>query len=179
MELGDRVRERRQQLGFSLRDLAERSELTASFLSQVERGVTSPSIDSLRRVASALDVPVFHFLLEPDRESPVVRSNQRIRLTWPGSQIGFQLLTPKLNRKMEAFLTEREPGDQTPIARLGEQTEEFIYVLQGQVEIQLGETAYLLGPGDTIYFDGAMLQKIEPRGDQTARYLSVLTPPVF
>ena len=73
MELGDRVRERRQQLGLSLRDLAERSELTASFLSQVERGVTSPSIDSLRRVANALDVPVFHFLLEPDRESPVVR----------------------------------------------------------------------------------------------------------
>ena len=70
MELGDRVRERRQQLGLSLRDLAERSELTASFLSQVERGVTSPSIDSLRRVANALDVPVFHFLLEPDRETP-------------------------------------------------------------------------------------------------------------
>jgi transcriptional regulator with XRE-family HTH domain len=179
MELGDRVRERRQQLGLSLRDLAERSELTASFLSQVERGVTSPSIDSLRRVACALDVPVFYFLLEPDRESPVVRSNQRIRLTWPGSPIAFQLLTPKLNRKMEAFLTEREPGDQTPIAHLGEQTEEFIYVLQGQVEIQLGETVYLLGPGDTIYFDGAMLQRIEPRGDQTARYLSVLTPPVF
>jgi len=179
MELGDRVRERRQQVGLSLRDLAERTELTASFLSQVERGVTSPSIDSLRRIAGALDVPVFHFLLEPDKESPVVRSNQRIRLTWPGSQIGFQLLTPKLNRKMEAFLTEREPGDHTPIARLGEQTEEFIYVLQGQVEIQLGETTYLLGPGDTIYFDGAVLQRIEPRGDQTARYISVLTPPVF
>jgi uncharacterized cupin superfamily protein len=65
------------------------------------------------------------------------------------------------------------------VARLGAQTEEFIYVLQGQVEIQLGETVYLLGPGDTIYFDGAMLQRIEPRGDQTARYLSVLTPPVF
>jgi uncharacterized cupin superfamily protein len=80
---------------------------------------------------------------------------------------------------MEAFLTEREPGDQTPIARLGAQTEEFIYVLQGQVEIQLGETVYVLGAGDTIYFDGAMLQRIEPRGDQTARYLSVLTPPVF
>jgi transcriptional regulator with XRE-family HTH domain len=179
MELGDRVRERRQQLGFSLRDLAERTELTASFLSQVERGVTSPSIESLRRIANALDVPVFHFFLEPDKESPVVRSNQRIRLTWPGSQIVFQLLTPKLNRKMEAFLTEREPGDQTPIARLGEQTEEFIYVLQGQVEIQLSETVYVLGPGDTIYFDGGMLQRIEPRGDQTARYLSVLTPPVF
>jgi transcriptional regulator with XRE-family HTH domain len=179
MNLGERIRDRRLQLGLSLRDLAERSGVTASFLSQVERGVTSPSIESLRRVATALEVPVFHFLLEDDQDTHVVRSNQRIRLTWPGSQIVFQLLTPRLNRKMEAFLTEREPGDQTPITRLGQQTEEFMYVLQGQVEIQLGETVYLLGPGDTIYFDGAMLQRIEPRGDQTARYLSVLTPPVF
>jgi quercetin dioxygenase-like cupin family protein len=52
-------------------------------------------------------------------------------------------------------------------------------VLQGQVEITLSEKVYLLGPGDTIYFDGATLQSIEPRGDQTARFISVITPPVF
>jgi len=179
MDLGERVRDRRSQLGLSLRDLAEHSGVTASFLSQVERGVTSPSIESLRRIATALDVPVFHFLLESDQDTHVVRSNQRIRLTWPGSQIAFQLLTPRLNRKMEAFLTEREPGDQTPLTHFSQQTEEFIYVLQGQVEIKLNEKTYLLGPGDTIYFDGAILQSIEPRGDQTARFISVITPPVF
>jgi len=179
MELGERVRDSRLQQGLSLRELAEQADLTAGFLSQVERNLTSPSIDSLRRIATALKVPVFHFLLEEDDDTHVVRSNQRIRLTWPGSQIVFQLLTPRLNKKMEAFLTEREPGDRTSLTHFGQQTEEFIYVLQGQVEIRLNEKVYLLGPGDTIYFDGAMLQDIEPRGDQTARFISVITPPVF
>ena len=179
MDLGDRVRTRRQALGLSLRDLAGQTGLTASFLSQAERGVTSPSIDSLRRISTALGVPVFHLLVESDENSPVVRSDQRIRLTWPGSQIAFQLLTPKLNRKMEAFLTEREPGDRTPIVVFGQQTEEFIYVLQGQLEIRLVEAAYLLGPNDAIYFDGAMLRGLEPRGQETVRFISVITPPVF
>ena len=74
---------------------------------------------------------------------------------------------------------EREPGDRTPLTHFSQQTEEFIYVLQGQVEVKLNDRSYLLGPGDTIYFDGAILQSIEPRGDQTARFISVITPPVF
>lgn len=179
MDLGERVRARRMEIGLSLRSLAEQAGLTASFVSQVERGVTSPSIESLRHIATALGVPVFHFLLEPEEEPHAVRSDKRVRLTMPGSQVSFQLLTPRLNRKMEAFLTEREPGDTTPLVRFSQQTEEFIYILQGQLEVRLGETVYQLGPGDTLYFDGALLQDIKPRGDQTARFISVITPPVF
>jgi transcriptional regulator with XRE-family HTH domain len=179
VDLGDRVRERRQELGLNLRDLAKRTGLSASFLSQVERGVTSPSIDSLRKISDALEVPVFRFLLEPDVKCPVVRRGERIRLTWPGSQATVQLLTPNLNRKMEALLTEREPGDQTPIVNFGRHTEEFIYVLQGQLEVALGEEVHLLGPGDTVYFEGVMLRNLQPRGDMTVRFISVITPPVF
>jgi transcriptional regulator with XRE-family HTH domain len=179
MELGDRIRERRQALGLNLRDLAERIDLSASFLSQVERGVTSPSIDSLHKISAALDVPAFHFLLEPEEKSPVVRRNERVRLTWPDSQVTFQLLTPGLNRKMEALLTERDPGDSTPTVNFGQHTEEFIYVLQGQLEVVLREKAYLLGPGDTIYFEGALLRELNPCGDVTVRFISVITPPAF
>jgi transcriptional regulator with XRE-family HTH domain len=179
VDLGERIRERRQAMGLSLRDLAAQAGVTASFLSQVERGATSPSIDSLRRISAALNVPVFHFLVEPEVESPLVRREQRIRLTMPGSQVAFQLLSPKLNRKMGAFLTEREPGDQTPIVRFGQQTEEFIYVLQGQLEVRLGDEAFLLMPDDAIYFDGAMLRGLTPLGTETVRFISVITPPAF
>jgi transcriptional regulator with XRE-family HTH domain len=179
LKLGERMRQRRQELGMSQRELADRTDLTASFLSQVEREVTSPSIDSLRRISRALNVPIFHFLLEPEPKSPVVRRNERLQLTLPGSEITFQLLTPDLNRAMEAFLTERQPGEDTPIVNFGETTEEFIYVLQGQLEVQLVSGQYLLGPGDTIYFDGAVLQGLVPRGDLTVRFISVITPPAF
>jgi transcriptional regulator with XRE-family HTH domain len=179
MELGQRIRERRQELGLSLRELAERVGLTASFLSQIERNLASPSIDSLRKVSDALEVPIFHFLLEPNLKSPVVRRDQRVRLTLPDSDLTYQLLTPDLNRQMEAFLAEREPGQEKITVPLRQQTEEFMYVLQGQLEIQLSEEVYLLGPGDSIYFEGLMLRRLAARGDQTLRFISVITPPIF
>jgi transcriptional regulator with XRE-family HTH domain len=181
LPLGDRVRDRRKELRLSQGDLAERTGMTASFISQVERGVTSPSIDSLYKISKALNVPVFQFLLEPDVKSPVVRRHERTHITWPdhGQEITFQLLTPSTSRKLEAFMTEWEPGEPNTFVGFGETTEEFIYVLQGQLEVRLGEDAYLLGPGDTVWFEGVMLKGMEPRGDQTVRFISVITPPAF
>ena len=95
------------------------------------------------------------------------------------TELTFQLLTPSTSQKLEAFMTEWEPGEQRPLAGFGGTTEEFIYVLQGQLEIWLGEDAHLLGPGDTACFEGAMLRDMKPRGDQTVRFISVITPPAF
>ena len=146
MALGQRVKDRRQELGLSLRGLAQRTGLTASFLSQVERDLASPSIASLRKISEALNVPLFYVLLEEDAKSPVVRHNQRLKLTFAGSRADYQLLTPDLNRnrKMEVFLEEWEPGRERATMPVRKYTEEFIYVLQGQLEIQLGEEVYLL-----------------------------------
>jgi transcriptional regulator with XRE-family HTH domain len=179
MELGNRLRARRQELGLSLRELAERVGLTASFLSQIERDLASPSIESLSKISDALDVPVFHFLLEPDIKSPVVRRDERAKLRLPGSNLAYELMTPDLNRKMEVFMAEREPGEQKITIPLRQETEEFIYVLQGELEIQLAEEAYLLGPGDSVYFDGPLLRRLAARGDTTLRFITAITPPVL
>ena len=179
MELGQRIRTRRQELGSSLRELAGRIGLTASFLSQVERNLASPSIESLRKISGALEVPIFHFLIEPDSKSPVVRYNKRPQLTLPNSNLTYELLTPGLNRKMEAFLVEREPGDEKIIIPPHQQTEEWIHVLQGQLEIELDKDTYLLGPGDSVYFEGFELCRLAARGDTPLRFISVITPPIF
>jgi transcriptional regulator with XRE-family HTH domain len=179
MELGNRLRARRQELGLSLRELAERVGLTASFLSQIERDLASPSIESLRKISDALEVPIFSFLIESDAKSPVVRRGERALLKLPGSNLTYQLMVPDLSRKMEVFMAEREPGDQKITLCLRQQTEEFIYVLQGQLEIEVGEEVYLLDPGDSIYFDGPLLRRLAARGDTTLRFISVITPPIF
>ena len=179
MELGHRIRARRQELGLSLRELAERVGLTASFLSQIERDLTSPSLESLRKISDALEVPMFHFLVEPSGKSPVVRRDRRAKLTLPDSNLTYQLLTPDLNRQMEVFLAEREPGQEKITVPLRQHSEEFIYVLQGQLEIELDQEVHLLGPGDSVYFDGPMLRRLAARGDETLRFISVITPPIF
>lgn len=178
MELGKRIKERRQELGMSLRELAKEVGLTASFLSQVERDLTSPSIESLRRISQALDVPIFYFLLEPDQPNPVVRHRQRRKITLPGD-ISYELLTPDVNRKMEVLLAELDPREgEIPLVHY-HHTEEFIFVLSGKLEIRVDCESYELEEGDAIYFEGATLRYIAARGDKTVRYLSVITPPIF
>lgn len=179
MQLGQRLRARRKELGLSLRDLAERVDLTASFLSQVERGLASPSLESLRKISEALNVTIFYFLADEVPRSPVVRHDQRLKLTLPGSHLSYELLTPDTNRQMEVFMAEVKPGDENIAMPLRQYTEELIHVLQGQLEIQLGQETYWLGPGDSIYFQGPLLRRLAARGDDTLRFISVITPPVF
>ena len=181
MQLGQRIKERRQELQLSLRELAERTGLTASFLSQVERDLSSPSIESLRKISKALGVPIFRLLVEQEAKSPVVRRNRRMKLTFSGSRLDYQLLTPDLNRnrKMEVFLEEWEAGGERTTVPVSQYTEEFIYVLQGQLEIQLGDEVHVLDARDSIYFEGPLLRRLAARGDETLRLLSVITPPVF
>jgi transcriptional regulator with XRE-family HTH domain len=181
-DIGNLIKSRRNQIGLSLRELANRTELTASFLSQVERGQTSTSINSLRRIADALKVPVLYFLSEQPKHSPVVRHDNRSKLTLPNSEVTYELLTPDLARKMEIFCGRIKSGKRYTARTLREPTEEYIYVLSGILTLGIDTTEYSLEPGDCIYFDGASLRYFSCNStdpDEEAVWLSVITPPVF
>ncbi len=179
MTLGERIKMRRLELELSLRDLAEQVDLTASFLSQVERDQASPSIESLRKISKALTVPLFYFLMEEEETSPVVRRDERRRLTKPADGMVFELLAPDINRRMEAVLTTVQAKDGRIPLTLRQETEEFIFILSGTLEVQLGGESYRLEAGDSIYFLGALLRSIQAHGDQPVQYLSVITPPII
>ena len=172
-------------LEVSLRELARRTDLTAAFLSQVERGQANPSLGSLRRIAEALDVKVNYFLSEDDplaarRHIPVVRAGRRARLSSSDSVVEYELLTPDLARKMEVICGTVKPGSGNVVRHLREATEEWIYVLSGALCVRLEMEEYTLRAGDTIYFDGEQLRAIECASpDEKAVWISVVTPPVF
>ena len=94
---GERIKAQRNELGQSLRALAKDVDLTASFLSQIERNQADPSIKSLRRIADALGVPMLYFLSDDDATDPVVRRDRRNQLVIPESGVTYELLTPDLN----------------------------------------------------------------------------------
>jgi transcriptional regulator with XRE-family HTH domain len=179
MELGERIKHRRAELKLSLRDLAEQAELTASYLSQVERNLSMPSIESLRKISRALDIPMFYFFLETDPPSPVVRKGERRKLIIPNTDITYELLTPSLNRKMEVIFAESDPSSGDIPITYQMDTEECIFVLEGKLEIEIGDEIYQLDEGDSIYFERVLLQRITPVGTTIARYLSIVTPPIF
>jgi transcriptional regulator with XRE-family HTH domain len=179
MTIGERIKIRRKELKLSLRELAGRVDLTASFLSKIELGQSSPSIESLRKISRELSVPIFYFLIEEDAASPVVRRDERLKLCRPNSNLVFELLTPDLKRRMEAFVFEQEPGGGNYAQTLNQYTEEFIYVLQGCLEVELIGGTYQVGPGDSIYFEGPSLRGLKAVGDGTMRLIAVVTPPVL
>ncbi len=179
MMLGERVHTRRSQLDLSLRDLAERCGLTPSFLSQVERDLVSPSIGSLRQIASALDVPIFYFLAEKPARSPVVRCAERRRLTLPNPDVTYELLTPGLGGKMEVFMCRLPAGSGNVARPMPNDTEECLLVLEGGIEVELEGETYRLEAGDSMCFNGVMLKSLSNSGENEAVFVSSITPPVF
>src|SRR5512139_1130118 len=94
--VGARIRQRRNELGYSLRELGARTNLTASFLSQVENGQCSLSLASLQRIATALEVPMFAFLENSPPPTPVMRASERTRLDISDPEICYELLSRNL-----------------------------------------------------------------------------------
>ena len=201
-DVGPRIKSRRVELGFTIRELARRTGLSASFISQVERNKTKVSLDSLRLIAEHLDISIHYFFLDPLPEmayasavvpcdedvdsspvmeyTPVVRSGCRPQLYFPDSGVSYELLVKDLTRNMEPIFGRLSPGTGNVARRLRKPTEEFIFVLAGKLLVGLEDKEYVLNPGDSIYFDGYDLQKLACGSDaEDVVWISVITPPVF
>jgi len=177
--LGEKIRRKRCEKNLSLKDLAEKIGLTASFLSQVERELAEPSITSLRKIAEALDVPIFYFLLDNENHSPVVRKNERKVLRFPSTHLTYELLSPDLNRQMEVLIAKLDPGAAGGEERSTHPGEECILVLEGKMEIMIGEDTYYLEEGDSIYYFSSIPHSLKNCGDSQLVFLSAITPPRF
>ena len=175
---GARIRERRRECGLSLQDLAGRTGLTSSFLSLIERDINSPSLESLRRIAEALEVPLFYFT-DSNGDNPVVRHDQRIQITFPPGHLTCELLVPDLRHRLEMFIARAHPSAGNIARAPQHDSEECIYVMQGSLRVRLHETDYVLQEGDSIYFHGSSLQEICAQGKRQATFISVITPPVL
>ena len=181
--MGERVRERRKELGLSLEELAARTDLTASFLSLIERNINNPSLDSLYRIAEALDVPPFYFSVDAHAtasvQNPVVRRNERIQITFPPGDVTSELLVPNLRNKLEVFISRVRPAAGNVARTPKMASEECLYVMEGRLRVVLNEQEYLLEAGDSIYIQGFALREISAVGEGEAVFLSAITPPIF
>jgi transcriptional regulator with XRE-family HTH domain len=180
-DLGMTIRRLREERNLSLKELAARSDLTPSFLSQVERNLTSPSVASLRRVAQAFGVPLTALFQGPTTpEDHVVRRNERRQLIHPRRQWRDYLLTPNLKGKLQVILSVIEPGGGSgdePYAH--DSDEECVVVLRGRLEFWVGSDWYLLEEGDSIVFESRIPHRNCNPGPDQAEVLWITTPPSY
>lgn len=178
--LGERIRQLRQQASISLQEMAARTGLTASFLSQVEREITEPSISSLRRIAEALEVPVFYFLMDEEAPSPVVRHHERRILRLQGTRAQWELLSPSdPSLQLEVVLTRLPAGVSGSEESTAHPGEECFVVLEGEMVVEVAGTTYRLAEGDSIQFKSSLPHRISNAGEKELAVLAAITPPRF
>ena len=178
--LGKKLKSARREKGFSLEELAKRSGFSKSFLSQIENGKNSPSIASLKKITDALEVSIGS-LFEEDRGDQVyfVRRSERTPYEVVQDKILIEFCCSKVpNRRMEALMMTLRAGGESEGAYTHE-GEEFGTVLEGTLELELGETTYRMEPGDTIYFSSATPHRWRNAGQGVMRALWVISPPSF
>jgi len=161
---GRRIREIRKSKHLSIVELATMVDVSKSLISQVERGDVFPSLSTLEKIAAALEVDITQFFqieAEPVLESDiVVRGNRRKKITLPNSSMVYNLLTPNLRKSLEFLLIEIPPhsaqnDDADEIETFKHGGEEYFYVLEGQLELELKNQKYQLNPGDSGCFDSS------------------------
>lgn len=180
VDVGERVRAIRHLRRLTLKEVAERAGLSESFLSQAERGLTSASIASLQRIASALGVAVSD-LFAPDgtRRPRVSRREARQFVAW--GKLGRKaLLTPKPFHHLEVVVAELDPGGSTgdEAYRHGD-SEEVFFVLSGRVRLQLEGDTYELGPGDSVQYRSSTPHRVVNHEQAPAEVMFIVSPPSY
>ena len=183
-DLGGTIRALRQERRLSTVALAKACGVSTSLISQVERGLTSPSLDVLWAVARALEVPIGTFFQGSEAEDAagkapvVVRADQRKKLG-VNSTLTYELLTPDLRHQIEFIWVEFGPGVEGPLAPFTHPGEEQMVVIQGEMHFWVDGEEYVLQAGDCITIDAARPHRAGNRSDAPAIVIAAITPPSF
>ena len=193
ISIGQRLSELRREHRYSIRALAARATVSASLISDVERGKVEPSISTLKRLAQALGTTLTYFFSEPSKPNGrVVRAGERVNLSESGalpggefrgaiqtSGVRFELASPMEADTIEAIFGHYEVG-----ASLGEEPvthdgEEWGMVLRGRLKVWVGDEIHFLDPGDSIWFPSTIPHRMENVAQEATDYIWIDTPKTF
>jgi len=181
VDVGERLRAIRRLRRATLRTVADRADLSESFLSQVERGRANASVASLKRIAAALGVSVAD-LFEPNGSTGkprVLRREARPNLAFGTLGRKF-MLTPRPLENLQVIVGELDTGGST-----GEEpythgdSEELLVVLEGHVSLQLDTDMFELSTGDSIDYRSSTPHRLVNLGAEPAEVMWIISPPSY
>ena len=186
--IGHKIKGLRESKNLTIEEISERSGLTVEQISSIENDVNLPSLGPLIKIARALGVRLGTFMDDSDALGPVVcRAADREK----ESSISFSngatdarkhmeyhpLAQQKAGRHMEPFVIDINPEDSPTFQLSAHEGEEFIYVMQGEVEIEYGKEKYLLKEGDSIFYDSIVKHHVHGAPGKSAKILAVVYIP--
>src|SRR3569623_3475217 len=179
--LGARIRARRKALGKTMQQVADEAHLTIGFISQIERGLSTPSLSSLYNVAKALDASVDMFVAPapPSRHSVVTHAGKRPLLAAGSGNTRFYEFLERgfPEAKLTACLTHVLPGHASEL--MSHEGEDFIYLVAGHMLYEVDGQSYELAAGDTLHFESHNPHRRTNIGQETAIELWVGTKQII
>ena len=187
--VGFKIKGIRESKNLSIEEIAERSGLSADQIASIENDQYLPSLGPLIKIARALGVRLGTFLDDNDELGPVIcRAQDRER----NSSISFSngatearknmvyhsLARQKAGRSMEPFIIDIQPSEEKNFKLSAHEGEEFIYVMEGEIEIAYGLERYVLKQGDSIFYDSIVEHHVHGLAGKSAKILAVVYIPV-
>jgi len=179
--LGEKIRSCRLRKKLTLKQVAGGAGCTDVFLSQVERGIASPSIATLKRIANALNVSIISLIQdeEDEKDEVVTRKQDRVQFKFPHAEVYSELLTRNFRHKqMQPLYKIIKPGAGSE-GVYSHQGEEMGIILEGTLELTVDGQCYHLEPGDSFYFNSTREHGYRNTGQEETRLIWVITPPTF
>lgn len=185
--VGEKIQQIRQFKNISIEDLAKRSNLDPVQIQLIEENKILPSLSPLIKIARVLCVRLGTFLDDQDQYGPVVTRSSEItkgasfsnkNLQARSHMDFFTLANGKSGRHMEPFLIDIQPDDTVQYVPSSHEGEEFLFVLDGVVEISYGNEKYIINSGDSIYYDSIVEHHVHTINNQTAKIIGVVYTPV-
>ncbi len=181
IKLGGSLKKARESKGLTLDAVALKCGYSKALISRIENNNVSPSIDSLSKIAAALNLSLYDiFASSPTNETVIYRKADRQKFKIEDGNFEIEILAPYPSENtMLPILYSGLPGSHSnhrPEERAGQ---EWAIVLEGKVEVTVGNQQYLLKKGDTIYFNSGIPHKYANVGKTPAKGLCVTTPPNY
>jgi len=183
LNLGQKIKSLRQRQGLSLAQVAEKAGLSEPLMAQIEGEVVAPPVATLLKISRALNVNIGYFFQDQDAEkrAVIVPRNERKkvfrRIHEEPSKVGYyyeSLAYPKADKHMEPFHVTFEVKNKEDLIFFNHKGEEFIYVLDGQLEFNYEDQTYALGTGDSLYFDASLPHAFRAVGKKPALAIDVI-----
>lgn len=178
---GQKIRNMRKEKNMSIKDLAEKSQLSTGLISQIERDLVSPSINAMTKIVKALDSTMGVFFDEDFiKENPVtITRKQRKKLLTRDKDRIYELLCPTDNRLIELILVRIQKSDGKNIAYSTHEGEECGFVIRGKMSVIIDGEEFELSEGDSFYFESTKPHKYVNYHDEECLSIWAMTPPSF
>ena len=191
-KLGIKVQTLREAHGLTIEELAERCDLDEQTIISIESGEAASSLAPLIKITRALGVRLGTLTDDDEKIGPAytdaesMQAGTFVRTFGTTSDAGelnyFSLAAGRTSRHIDPFIITITPSGETNHVLKGHEGEEFLYGLEGQIEIEYGKGAhgkvYVLGPGESIYYDSIVPHQVRAHEGQTAKFLAVVYTPM-